>query len=272
MGWCLVFPWTIVDNGWHSARAGGLCLEFVLLTLTCAYIRDTRVRACPLFRSLVREPRRRPTPVVRPVPRCLTWTRCSLSAPVDTRLPLFFQPSLLPSGLGCPIWDAGRTIARGRARGRCVRRAEHRAGGPGRPCSCTCPFALACGPWRGRGRALRVQGRALGRGLWLGPGAGAGSGPWHSPSSRCRMLGCSSTSITPVTTPRTCHLAPSSSPSGGGPRCCPSFSLGMKGEGGLDSSRLCRRPLGSPVRPAPAGRGVHASCASLSALGPQPVL
>eukprot|EP00069_Balaena_mysticetus_P013410 bmy_01489T0 len=55
--------------------------------------------------------------------------------------------------------------------------------------------------------------------------------------------GCLSTSTTPVTTPHICRLAPSSSPSGGGPPCCPNFSPGMKGEEGF-ARPLLRRGSG----------------------------
>lgn len=72
-----------------------------------------------------------------------------------------------------------------------------------------------------------------------GSGPGSLCGSHHSgvgahwPLFCCRMLGCSNTHTTPVTTPHTCRPAPSSSPSGGGPPCCLNFSLGMKGEEGL---------------------------------------
>lgn len=109
-----------------------------------------------------------------------------------------------------------------------------------RPLSCVCHCALAVGFWPpGPGRT-----RAGPHGAGASPAQGAlgsasrckvGREPWHWNSfcSLCRTSGCLSTSTTPVTTPHTCHLAPSSSPRGGGPPCCPSFSPGMKGEGRL---------------------------------------
>lgn len=51
-----------MENGWHlTKKVGGFCLQFILLTLICAYVCDTRVRVFPLFRGLVFEPRR-PSP------------------------------------------------------------------------------------------------------------------------------------------------------------------------------------------------------------------
>lgn len=94
---------------------------------------------------------------------------------------------------------------------------------------------------------LWASGAVCGRGPWPSAEASTGRGACDSApcacdcavgclhsltswASRRRTSGCSSTSTTPVTTPHTCRLAPSSSPRGGGPPCSPNFSLGMKGE------------------------------------------
>lgn len=89
--------------------------------------------------------------------------------------------------------------------------------------------------------------RALHRGLLALPPGVKGRVPWHwhSLCSLCRTSGCLSTSTTPVTTPHTCHLDPSSSPRGGGPPCCPSFSPGMKGEGRLTPPALLAQRHGT---------------------------
>lgn len=80
---------------------------------------------------------------------------------------------------------------------------------------------------------MEEQRRAGGSGpgsLWGAHRSGVGA---HWPVLCCRMSGCLNTRTTPVTTPHTCRLAPSSSPSAGGPPCCLNFSPGMKGEEGL---------------------------------------
>lgn len=93
-------------------------------------------------------------------------------------------------------------------------------------------------------------------------------------SSRHRTSGCSSTSTTPATTPRTCRPAPSSSPRGEGRPCCPNFSPGMRGERpacclAQHPEPFLRRGSGGWEGQEPAGRGCprrgcRAGCLPLS--------
>lgn len=101
-----------MESGWHlTKKVGGFCLQFILLTLICAYVCDTRVRFFLCFGAWslsLADP-----PLVCDTRASLSHVGpCSLSALGRHQAALSFPSSLLTRGLGVLICKAGRIAER----------------------------------------------------------------------------------------------------------------------------------------------------------------